>query len=163
MADEAAGYEIRFDELERQVALVVEAIQKKPAVKYQILTKFLSAIFMAVKETLRKQGRVTPLYIIVAEVPDFGVPPLTENVIAQAKNQGAEAIITIEGFHSNKDISDVIYHISMSAPRFGVKGWVLKVKIEDRKLEFVREWPYFFAAKEKVKTLGEILMEMEKD
>jgi hypothetical protein len=86
---------------------------------------------------------------------------LTEELIAEAKESKAEAIITIEGFHSIHDIGDLIYHVSMSAPSFGVKGWVLKVRIEDGALEFVRERPYFFDAKEKVKTLGEILAEME--
>jgi len=150
-----------LDDLEEQIALVMEAIRRRPALKAGILKRFLSNIFVAMKETLRKQGRVASLYMIVAEAADFGVPPLTEDVIAQAKASEAQAIITIEGFHSNHDISDVIYHVSMSTPLLGVLGWVLKIKIGDGALEFVREWPYFFDAKEKVKTLGEILAEME--
>ena len=150
-----------MDDLEEQITLVMEAIKKRPAMKGTILKRFLSNIFVASKETLRKQGRLAPLYMIVADIAHFGVPPLTEDVIAQAKESKAEAIVTLEGFHSNDDISDVIYHISMSAPSFGVLGWVLKVKIGDGALEFIREWPYFFDTKEKVKTLGEILTEME--
>jgi len=150
-----------LDDLEEQIALVMEAIRRRPALKTGILKRFLSNIFVAMKETLRQQGRVASLYMIVAEAADFGVPPLTEDVIAQAKASEAQAIVTIEGFHSNHDISDVIYHVSMSTPSLGVLGWVLKIKIGDGTLEFVREWPYYFDTKEKVKTLGEILAEME--
>ena len=82
-------------------------------------------------------------------------------MLAKAKELRAEVIVTIEGFHSDKDISDIIYHVSISAPGFGVMGWVLKVKIADRKVEFVRELPYLFDSKEKVKTLGQIVGEME--
>jgi hypothetical protein len=152
---------IALDDLEGQIALVMDAIKRRPSMKGKILSRFLSNIFVAVKETLRRQGRLASFYMIVAEVADFGVPPLTEDAIALAKESKAEAIVVIEGFHSNNDISDVIYHVSMSAPSFGVLGWVLKVKIGDGTLEFVREWPYFFDTKEKVKTLGEILTEME--
>jgi hypothetical protein len=158
---ETAPRVIVLGDLEEQVALVMEAIKRRPALKARILKRFLSNIFVAVKETLKKQGRVTPFYMIVAEAADFGIPPLTEDVIAQAKESQAQAIVTIEGFHSNHDISDVIYHVSMSSPSLGVLGWVLKIKIGDGTLEFVREWPYFFDTKEKVKTLGEILAEME--
>ena len=148
-------------DLEEQIALVMEAIRRRPALKAGILKRFLSNIFVAMKETLKQQGRVASLYMIVAEAADFGIPPLTEDVIAQAKASEAQAIITIEGFHSNRDISDVIYHVSMSTPSLGVLGWVLKIKIGDGTLEFVREWPYYFDTKEKVKTLGGILAEME--
>jgi hypothetical protein len=158
---DAEAKAMALDDLEGQIALVMEAIRSRPAMKGKILKKFLSNIFIAAKETLRRQGRLAPLYMIVAEFADFGVPPVTEDAIAQAKESKAEAIVTIEGFHSNHDISDVIYHVSMSAPSLGVLGWVLKIKIGDGMLKFVREWPYFFDTKEKVKTLGEILAEMD--
>jgi hypothetical protein len=154
---------IPLDELEKQVSMVINAIKKRPAMRKQVLTRFISNIFTAVKETLRGQGRVAPLYMIVAEHAEFGVPPVTDEVIKMAKEHKAEAVITIEGFHSDKDISDVVYHVSMSAPAMGVVGWVLKAKIRDRSLEFVRELPYIFDSVEKVKTLGQILEEMEED
>jgi hypothetical protein len=152
---------IPLDELEKQVSMVINAIKKRPLMRRQVLTSFISNIFVAVKETLRGQGRVASLYMIVAEHAEFGVPPVTEEVIKMAKERKAEAVITIEGFHSDKDISDVVYHVSMSAPAIGVVGWVLKAKIRDRSLEFVRELPYLFNSVEKVKTLGQILEEME--
>jgi hypothetical protein len=153
--------EIPLEELERQVATVIHSIKKRPAMKKKILTGFVFNIFAAVKETLRRQGHVASLYLILAEPAEFGVPPLNEEVIRTAKERKAEAVITIEGFHSHKDISDVVYHVSMSAPAIGVMGWVLKAKIRDRSLEFVREVPYFFDSAEKVKTLGRILEEMD--
>ena len=162
MGREQTTEDIALDELEEQIALVMKAIRRQPALKPRILTRFFSNLFVAVKETLRGQGRIAPLFMVVAESAVFGVPPLTEDVIAQAKESGAEAIVIIEGFHSNHDIGDVIYHVSMSAPSFGVMGWVLKIRIGDGKVEFTREWPYFFDTKEKVKTLGEILAEMER-
>ena len=162
MGREQATEDITLDELEEQIALVMKAIKRQPALKPRILTRFFSNLFVAAKETLRGQGRIAPLFMVVAESPVFGVPPLREDVIAQAKRSGAEAIVVIEGFHSNHDIGDVIYHVSMSAPSIGVMGWVLKLRIGEGKVEFTREWPYFFHAKEKVKTLGEILAEMER-
>jgi hypothetical protein len=141
--------------------MVINAINKQPLMRKQVLTSFISNIFAAVKETLRGQGRVASLYMIVAEHAEFGVPPVTEEVIKVAKERKAEAVITVEGFHSDEDISDVVYHVSMSAPAIGVVGWVLKAKIRDRSLEFVREMPYVFDSVEKVKTLGQILEEME--
>jgi hypothetical protein len=153
--------EMPLDELERQVATVIQAIKERPAMKRKILTGFVSNIFAAVKETLRRQGHVASLYMILAEHAEFGVPPLNDKVIRTAKERKAEAVITIEGFHSHKDIGDVVYHVSMSAPAIGVMGWALKVKIRDRSLEFVRELPYLFDSAEKVKTLGQILEEMD--
>jgi hypothetical protein len=153
--------EIPLDELEKQVAAVIEAIEKRPAMKKQVLASFISNIFAAVKETLRRQGRVTPLYMILAEHAEFGVPPVTDEVIRTARERKAEAVVTIEGFHSDKDISDVVYHVSISAPAIGVMGWVLKTKITDWSLEFVREMPYLFDSVEKVKTLGQMLQEMD--
>jgi hypothetical protein len=155
--------EIPLDELEKQVSMVINAIKKRPLMRKQVLTSFISNIFAAVKETLRGQGRVAPLYMIVAEYAEFGLPPVTDEVIKMAKERKAEAVITIEGFHSDKDISDVVYHVSMSVPAIGVMGWVLKAKIRDRSLEFVRELPYFYDSIEKVKTLGQILEEMEEN
>jgi hypothetical protein len=152
---------IPLDELEKQVSMVINAIKKRPRMRKQILTSFISNIFAAVKETLRGQGRVASLYMIVAEHTEFGIPPVTDGVIKMARERKAEAVITIEGFHSDKDISDVVYHVSMSAPAIGVMGWVLKAKIQDQSLEFVRELPYVFDRIEKVKTLGQILEEME--
>jgi hypothetical protein len=152
---------IPLDELEKQVSMVINAIKKRPRMRKQILTSFISNIFAAVKETLRGQGRVASLYMIVAEHAEFGIPPVTDGVIKMARERKAEAVITIEGFHSDKDISDVVYHVSMSAPAIGVMGWVLKAKIQDQSLEFVRELPYVFDRIEKVKTLGQILEEME--
>jgi hypothetical protein len=143
--------------------MVINAIKKQPLMRKQVLTSFISNIFAAVKETLRGQGRVASLYMIVAEHAEFGVPPVTEEVIKVAKERKAEAVITVEGFHSDEDISDVVYHVSMSAPAIGVVGWVFKAKIRDRSLEFVREMPYVFDSVEKVKTLGQILEEMEEN
>jgi hypothetical protein len=152
---------IPLDELETQVTMVINAIKKRPLMRKRVLTSFITNIFAAVKETLRGQGRVVPLYMVVAEQAEFGMPPVTDEVNKMAKERKAEAVITIEGFHSDKDISDVVYHVSMSAPAIGVMGWVLKAKIRDRSLEFVREWPYVFDSAEKVKSLGQILEEME--
>ena len=106
---------------------------------------------------------MSPFYIILAEPPTFGVPPITDDIIAQAKTSNAEAVVLIEGFQSERDISDIVYHVSMSAPCMGVVGWVLKVKLGDGIVEFVREMPYFFDAKERVKSLGELLSEMERE
>ncbi len=113
---------ITLDEMEQQIAIVMEAVKRRPAMRNRILKRFLSNIVVAAKETLKKRGRVAPFYMIVAEAADFGVPPLTEDVIAKAKESKAQAIVTIEGFHSDQDISDVIYHITMSAPSIGVLG-----------------------------------------
>ena len=51
----------------------------------------------------------------------------------------------------------------MSGPSLGVVGWVLKVRVGDGEATFEREMPYFFDTREKVKTLGELISEMEKD
>jgi hypothetical protein len=151
-----------FGELEKQVAQVIEAIKRNPARRNQVLTGFLSAFFDAVKETLKKQGRIMPIYIIVADSIDFGIPPVTEEVTRSAKDRHAEAVVTLEGFQSDSDISDMIYHISMSAPSIGVMGWVLKVKLSDGYVSFLREMPYLFDSKEKVKSLGELIKQMER-
>jgi hypothetical protein len=151
-----------FGELESQVSQVIEAIKRNPSRRNQILSGFLSAFFGAVKETLKKQGRIMPIYVIVADAVEFGVPPVTEEVTKSAKDRHAEAVVTLEGFQSDSDISDMIYHISMSAPSIGVMGWVLKVKLSDGYVSFLREMPYLFDSKEKVKSLGELINQMER-
>jgi hypothetical protein len=149
-------------DLETQVAQVMEAIKRHPSRRNQILTGFLSAFFDAVKETLKKQGRIMPIYIILADEVSFGIPPVTEEVTRTAKNRHAEAVVTLEGFQSESDISDVLCHISMSSPSIGVMGWVLKVKLYDGSVSFLREMPYLFDSKEKVKSLGELIAQMER-
>ncbi|MGD2124683.1 MAG: hypothetical protein PVG99_01295 [Desulfobacteraceae bacterium] len=148
-------------QLEKQVALVMEAIKREPGKRKQILTGFLSNFFDAVKETLKKQGRITPIYIIMADTAGFGVPPVTAEVTGRAKELNAEAVVSLEGFQCDMDISDVVYHVSMSAPSIGVMGWVLKVKLSDEAVMFIREMPYLFDSSEKVKSLGELVAEME--
>jgi hypothetical protein len=149
-------------DLETQVAQVMEAIRRYPSRRKQILTGFLSSFFDAVKETLKKQGRIMPMYIILADEVSFGIPPVTEEVTTSAKDRHAEAVVTLDGFQSKSDISDVICHISMSSPAIGVMGWVLKVKLHDGSVSFLREMPYLFDSKEKVKTLGELIAQMER-
>ena len=149
-------------DLTTQVAQVMEAIKKHPSRRSQILIGFLSAFFDAVKETLKKQGRIMPIYIIVADEVGFGIPPVTEEVTRSAKDRDAEAVVTLEGFQSESDISDVICHVSMSSPSIGVMGWVLKVKLRDGFVSFLREMPYLFDSKEKVKSLGELIAQMER-
>jgi hypothetical protein len=149
-------------DLETQVAQVMEAIRRHPSRRKQILTGFLSAFFDAVKETLKKQGRIMPMYIILADEVSFGIPPVTEEVTRSAKDRHAEAVVTLDGFQSKSDISDVLCHISMSSPAIGVMGWVLKVKLHDGSVSFLREMPYLFDSKEKVKTLGELIAQMER-
>jgi hypothetical protein len=148
-------------EFERQVALVMEAIKREPSKEKQILAVYVLNLFSAVKETLKSQGDMTPFYIILANPVDIGVPPVTEEVVNRAKALNAAAVVSVEGFQSENDISDVIYHVSMSAPSLGVAGWVLKMKLSDGMVEFMREMPYFFNSRENVKTLGELISEME--
>jgi hypothetical protein len=149
-------------DLETRVAQVMEAIRKYPSRRNQILIGFLSAFFDAVKETLKKQGRMTPIYIILADDVRLGSPPVTEEVTRRAKDRHAEAVVTLEGFQSESDISDLICHVSMSSPSIGVMGWVLKVKLHDGSVSFLREMPYLFDSKEKVKTLGELIADMDR-
>lgn len=151
-----------FSDLEKQIILVMEGIRKKPANRRQILMGYASNFLDAVKETIKKQGTMSPLFFFISEQPIFGVPPITEDVIAQAKVSNAEGVISVEGFQSDRDMSDIVYHVSMSAPCMGVAGWILKVKLGDGTVEFVREMPYFFDAKERVKSLGELLAEMDR-
>lgn len=151
-----------MSELSSRAASIMETIQQRPLKKRQILSFFLTNLFDAVKETLKKKGQVMPLYVILGEEIDFGMPPVTDQVIERAKELSAEAVVTVEGFQSQRDIGDVIYHVSMSAPSIGVMGWVLKVKLEDGMVAFVREMPYLFDSKEKVRDLAQLVDDMEK-
>lgn len=151
-----------FSDLEKQILFIMEGIRNNPGNEKQILVGYASNFFDAVKETIKKQGAMSPFYILMSDQPVFGVPPITDDVIVQAKASNAAAVLSVEGFQSERDISDVVYHVSMSAPSMGVVGWVLKVKLGDGNVAFVREMPYFFGAKERVKSLGELLTEMER-
>jgi ribosomal protein S8 len=150
-------------QLRKQVAQVLDAIRSHPKRRRQILSVYASSFFGAVKETLRRQGRIVPLYMILADPADFGIPPVTEEVARQAREMNAEAVVWVEGFQSEKDISDVIYHVGISSPGMGVMGWVLKVKLGDGRVVFTRERPYCFDSPDKVKSLGEIISEMDKE
>ncbi len=149
--------------LGEQVAQVLEAIRKRPSQQRQILTVFISTFFDAVKETIRSQGHITPFYLIMGDPICFGEPPVTEEALRRAKELNAAAVVTLEGFQSSNDIGDLIYHLSISAPCLGVMGWVLKVRLHEGKVVFQREFPYLFDSREKVKTLGEMVAEMEGD
>ena len=155
--------EMLFRDLEKQIIFIMGALRKSPDNKRQILVGYASNFFDAVKETIKKQGIMSPFFIIMGDQPVFGVPPITDDVLAQAKASNAEAVVLIEGFQSERDISDIVYHVSMSATCMGVVGWVLKVKLGDGMVEFVREMPYFFDTKERVKSLGELISEMERE
>lgn len=150
-------------QLRKQVARVMEAIRSKPERRRQILSVYVLNFFGAVKETLRRQGRIMPLYMIIADPADFGVPPVTGEVAGQAKEMNAEAVVWVEGFQSEKDISDVIYHVGISSPCLGVMGWVLKVKLGEGRVAFTREMPYCFDSPDKMKSLGEIISEMDQE
>jgi hypothetical protein len=149
-------------QLGKQVGQVLAAIRAKPDRRKQILSVYITNFFGAVKETIRRQGRIMSFYVIMADPVDFGVPPITDEVTSRARQVKAEALVWVEGFQSMKDISDVIYHVALSAPSLGVVGWVLKVKLSDGKVEFTRELPYRFDRPEQAKTLGE-LVEMVED
>lgn len=148
--------------LQEQVAHVLAAIHAQPAKKRRILSAYINSFFEAVKETIRTQGRIMSFYMIMADPVDFGVPPVTEEVTSEAKRMNAEAVLWVEGFQSERDITDLIYHVALSSPSLGVIGWVLKVKLWDGKVEFTREMPYHFDSPETTKTLGELLAEIEK-
>ena len=139
----------------------MKAIKLQPSRKRQILTAYASNFFSAVKETIRRHGHIVPLYMIVADPVALGSPPVTDEVIGHAKALKAEAVVWVEGFHSDRDISDVVYHVSISAPCIGVMGWVLKVKLGEGTVKFTREMPYYFDSPDKVKTLGELISEIE--
>jgi hypothetical protein len=148
-------------ELEKQVALVVEEIKKEPSKKKQILIRYISNFYEAVKKTVEKEGSITPHYVMLTDPPNIGVPRVTDEVVSKAKELNAEAVLSVEGFRSENDISDVVYHVSMSAPCMGVLGWVFKVKLSDTRVDIAREMPYFFDVEDKVKTLGQLVVEME--
>ncbi|MEW6666947.1 MAG: hypothetical protein AB1512_17225 [Thermodesulfobacteriota bacterium] len=148
-------------QLRKQVAQVMDAIRSRPERRRQILSVYVYNFFSAVKETLRRQGRIMPLYMIIADPADFGFPPVTEEVTRQARDMNAEAVVWVEGFQSEMDISDAIYHVGISSPCLGVMGWVLKVKLGERRVSFTREMPYCFDSPDKVKSLGEIISDME--
>jgi hypothetical protein len=149
--------------LRKQVARVMDAIRVRPERRRQILSVYVSNLFSAVKETLRRQGRIMPLYMILADPADFGVPPVTEEVTRQARELNAEAVVWVEGFQLEKDISDVIYHVGISSPCLGVMGWILKVKLGEGKVAFPREMPYCFDSPDKVKSLGQLISEMDQE
>lgn len=150
-----------FAELEKQVGLVIGAIKKDPSKKKQILMGYISHFYETVKETVRKQGSVLSHFVILADEPTFGGPSVTDEVIGKAQKLGAEAILSVEGYQADHDITDVIYHVSMSAPCMGVLGWVFKVKLGDGKADILGETPYLFDSKARVKTLGELVDDLE--
>lgn len=162
MGAKEQGEDLPVSQLEKQVHHVLAAIRAKPGRKKQILSVYISTFFGAVKETIRTQGRIMSFYIIMADPVEFGIPPVTDAVKNQAKHLKAEALVWVEGFQSERDISDVIYHIALSAPCIGVVGWVLKVKLGDGKAEFTREMPYHFDKPEKARTLGELVEMVER-
>jgi len=154
--------DVPIGRLEEQVARVLAAIRAEPARKKNILSTYINNFFVAVKETIRTQGRVMSFYMVMADPIDFGIPPVTEEVTREAKLKKAEALLWVEGFQSERDISDLVYHVALSSPSVGVIGWILKVKLEDGRVEFLREMPYHFDSPESTKTLGELLAEVEK-
>jgi len=150
-----------FAELEKQVALIVGTVKEDPSKKKQVLIGYIAHFYEAVKETVKKQGSMISHYVILADRPTFGGPSVTDEVIAKAKEMRAEAVLSVEGFQADDDITDVIYHVSMSAPCLGVLGWVFKVKLGDGKVDIVREMPYLFDSDATVKTLGELVEDLE--
>jgi len=148
-------------ELEKQVGLVMEAIKQDPSNKKQVLLAYISNFYETIKERLTKEGSVLSHYVILGDEPIFGGPSVTDEVIGKAREGGAEAVLSVEGFQADHDITDVIYHVSMSAPCMGVLGWVLKVKLGDAKADIVAEMPYLFDSEKTVKTLGELVEDLE--
>lgn len=148
--------------LKEQVGRVVAAIKKDPSKKKRILIGYITHFYEGVKETVKKYGAIMPHYVIVADQPKFGGPAVvTSEVLAQAKALKAEAIMSVEGFESKDDLSDVVYHVTMSAPSIGALGWVFKVKLGDGKAEILAEKPYLFESDKEAKTLGELVQELE--
>jgi hypothetical protein len=150
-------------ELEAQFAKVAAAVSRDPSRARLILTSFISNLYDAIKETVRRQGYVTPFYVMLSEPVQFGVPPVTEEVVQEARARNASAVVCVEGFQASEDIADLMYHINMSAPGLGVMGWVVKVRLSQGTVTFVRELPYHFDSRDKVKTLGELISEMESE
>jgi hypothetical protein len=150
-----------YSALANQIALVMEGIKKYPSRKKEILVRYVSSFYEGVKNTVIKQGSVTPHYVILGDTEDFCGSAVTDEVLGRARDVKAEAVVSVEGFQARNDISDVIYHVSMSAPSMGVLGWVFKVKLADERVDIVCEMPYLFDSQDKVKTLGELVTEME--
>jgi hypothetical protein len=148
------------EQLKKQIASVVEAIEQDPPKEKRILIAYISHVYEAIKQTIKKQGFVMPYYISLANEPDLG-SQVNQEVIARARAVGAKGIVSVEGFQSEDDIGDVIYHLSLSAPSMGVLGWVMKVKCAEGKADIVREQPYLFETQDQTKTLGELVEQME--
>jgi len=160
MAEYASKAEDLLGKFEKQILSVKKAIKNDPLKRNQILTLFISNFYEAIKEAVIRHGTVIPHYFFISESPNFGTPPVTDEIINQAKKMESDAIVCVEGFHLDTDISDIVYHVNMSAPSIGVLGWVFRVKIHDRKVEIVREMPYLFDSPDKVKSLGQLVTEM---
>lgn len=139
----------------------MKAIKQDPSKKKQVLLAYISNFYETIKERLIKDGAVLSHYVILGHEPIFGGPSVTDEIIGKAKERGAEAVLSVEGFQADHDITDVIYHVSMSAPCMGVLGWVLKVKLGDAKADIVAEMPYLFDSEKTVKTLGELVEDLE--
>lgn len=150
-----------MSQLEKQVATVMEAIKKNPSKKKQILIGYISHFYEGVKETVRKYGSVMPHYVILADAPRVGAPPVVREVVEEAKALNAEAILSVEGFESRTDITDVVYHVAMSTPSIGAMGWVFKVRLGDQKADILAEKPYLFKSEKDAKTLGALVEELE--
>jgi len=156
-----AKAETAIAQLEKQVASVVETIKKNPSKKKQILIGYISHFYEGVKETVKKYGSVMPHYVIVADNPKFGGPTVTDDVVNDAKALNAEAILSVEGFESEDDLADVVYHVTMSTPSMGAMGWVFKVQLGNGKADILAEKPYLFESEKETKTLGELVRELE--
>lgn len=139
----------------------MDGLKRNPEKKKEILIGYISHAYEAVKENIIKNGAVMPHYVILSDTPEFGGPEVTDDIILKAQKLNAEAVVSVEGFESQDDITDVIYHVSMSAPSIGVLGWVLKVKFGDGTVNIVKEKPYLFGPGDTVKTLGEMVTELE--
>ena len=150
-----------LEALEKQVLSVMEGIKSNPDKKKAILIGYVSHVYEAVKQTILKSGAAMPHYVILSDTPEFGGPEVTDEIITKAQKLNAEAVVSVEGFESQDDITDVIYHVSMSAPSVGVLGWVFKVKLADGTVDIVKEKPYLFGPGDKIKTLGELVAELE--
>lgn len=148
-------------QLEKQVLTVVEAIKKNPSKKKQILVGYISHFYEGVRETVKAHGSILPHYVILADTPKVGGPAVTDDVIGEAKALNAEAILSVEGYESDEDMTDVIYHVSMSTPSMGAMGWVFKVRLGDGKADILAEKPYLFESEKEAKTLGKLVQELE--
>jgi hypothetical protein len=148
-------------QLEKQVVTVVEAIKKNPSKKKQILVGYISHFYEGVRETVKKYGSILPHYVILADTPKVGGPTVTDDVVGEAKALNAEAILSVEGYESEEDMTDVIYHVSLSTPSIGTMGWVFKVQLGDGKAYILAEKSYLFESEKKAKTLGELVQELE--